>query len=219
MALICSAATSQFRGVRMRIRPSRVATIFLVCMLGRSWSFAQQRDQLTVDWLYSEEGRSVTALPLASWLDDGTAVIYDSRRPEAERTFERLDPADGSRRLFFKADAILAQFRSHLGSAAPTAIPWPTAIDTAGHQAIYIFVADSFLLDLQTASVRQAKTTSAEEKATAFSTDNKIIAFVRSNNLYVYDIPTGKERSLTSDDSDNVLNGTLSWVYWEEIFG
>ena len=42
---------------------------------------------------------------------------------------------------------------------------------------------------------------------------------MRSNDLYVYDIAAKKETRLTSDGSDTLLNGTLTWVYWEEIFG
>ncbi|MGA8223767.1 MAG: DPP IV N-terminal domain-containing protein, partial [Candidatus Acidiferrales bacterium] len=33
------------------------------------------------------------------------------------------------------------------------------------------------------------------------------------------DIAAAKETRLTSDGSETTLNGTLSWVYWEEVFG
>jgi hypothetical protein len=50
------------------------------------------------------------------------------------------------------------------------------------------------------------------------SPDGKKVAFVRDNDLYVYDLAAKKETRLTSDGSETVLNGTLSWLYWEEIF-
>ncbi|RQW04432.1 hypothetical protein EH222_11280, partial [candidate division KSB1 bacterium] len=40
----------------------------------------------------------------------------------------------------------------------------------------------------------------------------------RDNDLFVHDIDKGLETALTDDGSDTILNGTLSWVYWEEIF-
>lgn len=52
-----------------------------------------------------------------------------------------------------------------------------------------------------------------------YSPDSTMLAFTRDNDLYVYDIASGKERRLTSDGSDVVLNGYASWVYYEEIFG
>ena len=52
-----------------------------------------------------------------------------------------------------------------------------------------------------------------------FSPDPSMLAFTRSNDLYVYDIASGKERRLTNDGSELILNGYASWVYYEEIFG
>ena len=42
---------------------------------------------------------------------------------------------------------------------------------------------------------------------------------MRANDLWVYDLVSGEETRLTSDGSSTVLNGVLSWVYWEEVFG
>ena len=52
-----------------------------------------------------------------------------------------------------------------------------------------------------------------------YSPDSAMLAFTRANDLYVYDIASGKERRLTFDGSDLILNGYASWVYYEEIFG
>ena len=52
-----------------------------------------------------------------------------------------------------------------------------------------------------------------------YSPDSTMLAFTRDNDLFVYDIASGKERRLTSDGSDVILNGYASWVYYEEIFG
>src|SRR5437660_400731 len=57
-----------------------------------------------------------------------------------------------------------------------------------------------------------------EEEAT-FSPDGRLVAFVRQNNLFVVDIETQRERSITSDGSREILNGKLDWLYQEEIFG
>src|SRR5688500_20006071 len=52
-----------------------------------------------------------------------------------------------------------------------------------------------------------------------FSPDGRMIGFVRSGNMYVYDIGTGHERRLTTDGGAKILNGRLDWVYQEELYG
>ena len=43
------------------------------------------------------------------------------------------------------------------------------------------------------------------------------MAFVQQNNLFTLDITTGLRVKLTSDGSENVMNGKLDWVYEEEL--
>lgn len=50
-----------------------------------------------------------------------------------------------------------------------------------------------------------------------FSPDNKFVAYVSGNNLYVEDIATSTVRKLTSDGSRKLINGTFDWAYEEEF--
>ena len=52
-----------------------------------------------------------------------------------------------------------------------------------------------------------------------YSPDSTMLAFTRDNDLYVVDIASGKEKRLTFDGSEVIMNGYASWVYYEEIFG
>jgi dipeptidyl-peptidase 4 len=52
------------------------------------------------------------------------------------------------------------------------------------------------------------------------SPDKKWAAYTKKdNNLYLYEIASGKESKLTNDGSATILNGYASWVYYEEILG
>ena len=42
---------------------------------------------------------------------------------------------------------------------------------------------------------------------------------MRDHDLYFFDLDTNHETRITRDGSETLLNGTLSWVYWEEVFG
>jgi len=50
------------------------------------------------------------------------------------------------------------------------------------------------------------------------SPDNKSVAFVKENNLYIFDISTGNIQAITSDGKRNqIINGGVDWVYEEEF--
>jgi dipeptidyl-peptidase 4 len=50
-----------------------------------------------------------------------------------------------------------------------------------------------------------------------FSPDGSKVAWVRQNNLYVEDLATEKITQLTSDGSEDIINGTSDWVSEEEL--
>ena len=50
-----------------------------------------------------------------------------------------------------------------------------------------------------------------------FSPDGRMVAYVRANDLWVTDLASGQSRRLTTDGSDDVINGTTDWVYEEEL--
>jgi len=79
---------------------------------------------------------------------------------------------------------------------------------------------DLYFYDLTDGSARRlTNSPAAEELEAAFSPDNKMVSFVRGNNLFVVEIETGKEKQLTRDGGEKILNGYLDWVYEEELYG
>lgn len=52
-----------------------------------------------------------------------------------------------------------------------------------------------------------------------FSPDGSKFAYTQDGDLYVYDIAARKNKRLTTDGTDDILNGYASWVYYEEILG
>lgn len=79
---------------------------------------------------------------------------------------------------------------------------------------------DLWIYDLTAGAVRRLTNTLKDEELEAdFSPDGKFVSFVRGMNLFVVEAATGKEKQLTRDGSEKILNGYLSWVYEEEIYG
>ncbi|MDF2380982.1 S9 family peptidase [Nostoc ellipsosporum NOK] len=51
-----------------------------------------------------------------------------------------------------------------------------------------------------------------------FSPDGSKIAYVKANNLYIYDIASGQASAITTDGKWNfIINGNCDWVYEEEF--
>ncbi|HVN32558.1 MAG TPA: S9 family peptidase [Thermoanaerobaculaceae bacterium] len=182
-------------------------------------ALAQGQQRLTVEWIYSDDGENMTKLPEFTWTTTGDLLLFDGRKPEGERTLERIAGGSGQRRSVVDAPAALASLKALLGAKdAPAALRWPDSFDPAGTKALYILADDLFVLDLASSRFERITRTPEKERAARFSPDGHKVAFVRENDLYVCDLETRSEARLTRDGSATTLNGALSWVYWEEVF-
>jgi dipeptidyl-peptidase 4 len=79
---------------------------------------------------------------------------------------------------------------------------------------------DYWILDLKTGSLTQlGKSLPPSSLMFAkFSTDEKSVAYVSGNNIYVEDLTNSQIRALTTDGSVTLINGTFDWAYEEEFF-
>jgi dipeptidyl-peptidase-4 len=196
----------------------RTLNLLFAAALLHSLLAAQQPAPLSVEWLCGTGPSEVAATPQFKWLNDGRCVLYDLRKPAGERTLEVLTPSTGQRAMFVDARKALASLRGILGDSAPRTLSFPSDIDGAGRRALYQIGGDFFLLDIPASSFTRMDLPPGRQSCAGFSPDGEKVSFVRAHDLYVYDMMKTREIRLTSDGSETVLNGTLSWVYWEEIF-
>ncbi len=201
----------------MRPAPSlRFASLLL--LFGALPLAAQAPRELTVDWIYGDEAAAAAKVPKFAWTGGDELLILDETRPTATRTLERVAAKTGVRAPAVDAPAALASLKTLSPKGAPDALPWPEALDPAGRTAIYVFGDDLYALDLAASRFERLTRSDAAESLPRLSPDGRKLAFVRGNDLWVLDLATKAETRLTSDGSDTILNGTLSWLYWEEIF-
>lgn len=79
------------------------------------------------------------------------------------------------------------------------------------------FRSNYFIFDTQARSFSPLSGKGMQQLAT-FSPDGSKIAFVRDNNMFVYDLLTGAEKQITTDGKFNeIINGAPDWVYEEEF--
>lgn len=178
---------------------------------------------LTLEWVYSRTTRDALSTPLYTWFRDGSACLLDRRSGPTDRALEKLDPETGKRSVVLSVGILRERIRSLMHGESPdwpAGLPWPDAFSPEGDRLAYLINGDLFLVEMADGAARRLTRTPGEEKCVSFSPDGRRLAYVRDNNLYVADARGGgKERALTRDGGPALLNGTLSWVYWEEIFG
>ena len=174
---------------------------------------------LTVDWIHTDEAKAMSVVHRYVWLDNNTAILYDPSKPLKERDFKVLDPKKPNvlTPLFNVKKAV--ESLNEILDDTLDGLDWPISFDSKGEKALYNFKGDIFLLDIKTSVFKKITNTLEEEKSPRLSPDGKRIAYVRKNDLIAYSILNNREKTLTKSGSETLLNGTLSWVYWEEIFG
>ncbi len=78
------------------------------------------------------------------------------------------------------------------------------------------FTADYYLYDIKTKII--TKISNKRNSYATFSPDGKMLAYVRENNLWLYDILSQKETQITFDGKPNyIINGSTDWVNEEEF--
>jgi dipeptidyl-peptidase 4 len=184
---------------------------------------AQQR-QLTIDDIYDPERRiNFSGSPPTNlfWLRDGTHYLQ-SRREQGQWQLLRVNALTGTSEPFHDA----ARMEAALGRAGITAQDARTLARLPAYQmnptqtaALINHNDDLYYYEWNSdRAVRLTNTREAEE-VEDFSPDGRMVAFVRGNNLYVVEVASQRERQLTTDGAEKILNGKLDWVYQEELYG
>jgi len=197
----------------------RLSSVFILLLIISLLVSAQEKKKLSIEWRYSQEAQSITQLPNLQWLGNGYAMMYDSRKPADQRSIELFDPSTAASKPALDMKKALESLKDILHEKTPAILMQPNSYDKNGENALYLFDGDVFLLNLKNASFKQVTNTKEGEKNISFSPDGLRIAYVRSNNIFVYDIKAETEKAITTDGTETLLNGTLNWVYWEEVFG
>jgi dipeptidyl-peptidase-4 len=209
----------------MSLRPFSVRAV-LPALLALAPPAVAQQKPLSIDDIYDPDtkvefgGRPATGL---AWISQ-TDFLWPRTDPKTKTTqFLRVGAANGRSEPFFdvaRMEAALARLpgvsrdeaREQARRESYTMNPRRSAalLDLAGDLYHYEFGSD-----------RAVRITWApgEEELASYSPDATQVAFVRGHNLYVVDLASQRERPLTTDGSENLLNGKLDWIYQEEVYG
>lgn len=211
----------------MKNIPSRallLATVFLALV---TQSLKAQNKLLTIDDIYDPVKKVDFdgTTPTVRWLKDGNhyLIANDAKRRDVPR-LQKVNAATGVATPFFDAAKMQAAFAALPGVSADDARKLANRdkydLNPAETAVLINWSNDLFYYEFGSDRAVRLTSNPEPEVGEGFSPDGRMVSFVRGNNLYVEDLgQQRRERALTSDGSDKILNGRLDWVYQEELYG
>ncbi len=167
---------------------------------------------VTVEWMNRGGPRPYYPNFLTQWTAAGQLLVV------SPVGIESIEPETQARTTLFSADWLKESFGKTVGTP-PELAPLPDDWSEDGSVALFSYDDDLWSLRVATKELRRLTANADEEVSPRISPRGRRVAFVRRSNLFYVDTTTGKEMQLTFDGTDTVKNGTLSWVYWEEVYG
>ncbi|MFQ5889085.1 MAG: DPP IV N-terminal domain-containing protein [Gemmatimonadota bacterium] len=175
---------------------------------------------LTVRRIYGTadfEGESFSVV----WRSDGkhwTAVEKDAA---GDDELWQTEAITGARELLVSAEELVPA-----GAAGPIEIE-QHAFSSDGRRVLIFTETERvwrdntrgtyYVFDLQSRILQLVGSRPGGHMFAKFSPDGSRVAFVRDNDIFVFDLASGEERRLTYDGSETIINGTTDWVYEEEL--
>ena len=186
-----------------------------------------QNKMLTVEDIF-DSGKRVNfngTTPTIRWLKDGKHYLLtnEASRRDVPR-LQKVDAVTGEAVPFFDAAKMQAAFAALPGVSEQDARQLSNRgsyqLNPAETAVLINWANDLFYYELGSDRAIRLTSNPEEEVGEAFSPDGRMISFIRDSNLYVEDLGMQRrERALTREGSEKILNGRLDWVYQEELYG
>jgi dipeptidyl-peptidase-4 len=218
--------------MEIKMKRAKRIPLFLLALLIAAPLFAQQPARqtdaslLSLDTIFTYRPRS---LGWHQWQSDGGGYLMLEPAAAGKDALDivRYDAATGAKTILVSAQSLTPP-----GASSPLAIEEFTL--SADNQRLLIFTnaervwrsntrGDYWVFDLKSRKLRKL---GGDAKPSTlmfakFSPDATRVGYVRENNIYVESLSDGADgrvTRLTSDGSQQTINGTFDWVYEEELF-
>jgi len=186
-------------------------------------SFANAQDKLlSIDDIFDPVNRipfSGRPLQVRGWTKDGKAykVFQNGQLVRVDAVSGQTSPVYDAKKMV----SVLSQSQGFtLDEANAIGQSSFQQFDPSENLILVNHNKDLWIYDIAAGTVKRLTNTLRDEEMEAdFSPDGKFVSFVRGMNLFVVEVASGKEKQLTRDGSEKILNGYLDWVYEEEIYG
>ncbi len=181
--------------------------------------FPQQK-KLTIDDIYTNPKFYPEKLNEFHWLNDGISFTYLKEAPGSYYAFiYEHNIATGEEKILIPGNNLFADDSSQVSIENYQWSPDNKYILFSGILPARKLKTggDFYVYDMSKEKIIYSIQSDEKQENIRFSPDSKKIGFIRDNNLFVFDLSSGKEKQLTFDGSNEILNGVFDWVYEEEF--
>lgn len=202
----------------------KILKIFLILMIFSNLMLSQSDSSLiTFDKIFSKREFYQPRFGRSQWFDNGNS-------------YTKLEKVKGKRIIVaYSSETGIKSVLVDSKSLTPTGSDKPLSIHNYSFSddlnLLLIFTnskrvwrtntrGDYWILNRKTNKLKKLGGKNAKASTLMFATlspDNKYVAYVRENNLYVESIDEDNIIRLTNDGSKTIINGTFDWVYEEEL--
>lgn len=194
--------------------------VFLITVLLVSCTFAQHQQKLTLEDIYYSNKLIGKTIQNIQWKPDGSGFTFTKNNPGTTLLDIYLyDIASGKKSILVKGTDLryadeqikMSHYQwtddgKFLLVEGPVKSIWRHSMQ-----------APFYLYNVSTKQINALSNGDAHLRNVKLSPDGSKVGFVRNHNIYVADLKSGKENAITTDGSDNILNGEFDWVYEEEF--
>lgn len=201
----------------MRIRIGMLA--WAATLLAAPTPVVAQQPELSVPAIFGSSTYSGDLVPV-QWSDDARYFTM-TESGSAGTDIYHVDARTGARQLVVRGSDLVPA-----GATEPIAIEGYQFSADGGKLLIFTnsvrvwrqnTKGEYYVWDLGSRKLTPISTRPGYQLFAKFSPDGRLVGFVRDHNIFVSDLAAGTERQLTTDGSDDIINGTSDWVYEEEL--
>jgi dipeptidyl-peptidase-4 len=202
-----------------------VKKLFLSLFLAAFVCAVATAQELTVESIYGSAGSTGRAPDTIQWSPDGKKVSYFLHQEQGDKAdLYYIDVTSGKPAVLVASEKISAMKPPVSTSKDDREKDNRARYGVAGYHWApdsehLLFDSNGQLWYFTLATGKYIALSNPGESAgdPKFSTDGKMLSYIRGHNLVVKGIDGGAEKALTSDGTDNLLNAEVDWVYSEEL--
>ncbi|HEY3769546.1 MAG TPA: S9 family peptidase [Candidatus Angelobacter sp.] len=199
--------------------------LFLSLFLAAFVCAVATAQELTVESIYGSAGSTGRAPDTIQWSPDGKKVSYFLHQEHGDKAdLYYIDVTSGKPAVLVASEKITAMKPPVSTSKDDREKDNRARYGVAGYHWApdsehLLFDSNGQLWYFTLATGKYIALSNPGESAgdPKFSTDGKMLSYIRGHNLVVKGIDGGAEKALTSDGTDNLLNAEVDWVYSEEL--
>ncbi len=149
-------------------------------------------------------------------------LIYDNFKSDSLKSFYRVDLNNGDTTKFISSTLLTYNSNQLFISNYSFNNQGTELLLLVNQQKIWrhSFSGRYFVYNINNHKLTQISDGKSPLRNVKFSPDGKMVSYIKSdNNIYVFSLNNEREKRLTRDGSNTILNGHFGWLYEEEFSG